>query len=107
MGRITPGQFFKLMKTYGVSKAEYHDADGTRLSVEMDNTPQVHPTTIPFTPPGLDEVEIEEEDIENHSAAMPRPKGVYEDPDLYPDGVDPVNEAHEYARLMGHAQGNQ
>ena len=108
---ITPNQLFKLMKEYGVQSCEVSDPGGGSIHVRMSES-RSYPTSIPLvdgayeldqsarvprTQHGGPSPHEEAQGLDN-SAVMPEYNGevsykgasIYDDPDLYPEGVDPV-----------------
>ena len=99
---ITPKQLFKLMKESGVYECEVVGKDGERILAKMAPPapkPEWRVSSVQQGPVMMYKPGEEPEELDN-SAAMPEYDGgspykgnsVYDDPDLYPDGIDPVAE---------------
>ncbi len=125
---ISAKQLVKLMAEHGVLKATVTGKGGESMTFEMPR-PEPPPAEYielprgadpakPWTPEEIAQIQSDygnDADLDN-SAEMTEPaeelerlrrakadgsNDIYEDPDLYPDGVDPVASAKEYRKALG------
>jgi len=96
------------MEVHGISKASITTKSGLRIEAERP-VRQAIPKLRPVRLPGLTPDDMEPYDGEfggaeslgmDNSAAMAEYGSDYEDPDLYPSGIDPVAELRE--RMKNH-----
>lgn len=97
-------QFLTLLRKYGVLRAQFHAEHGGGGLSSVEFFSPSDEWIVKRSEDVLGEPDLEgdvDDELLTHSAAMPGHDSVYEDPDLYPDGVDPVQSAREHARDRG------